>query len=46
MLIIVQNYCGKLGYDGFVHTRRLELPRPYGHEPLKPARLPIPPCVQ
>ncbi len=26
-----------------VRTRRLELPRPNGHQPLKLARLPIPP---
>jgi hypothetical protein len=29
----------------FVHTTGLEPARPFGHEPLKPARLPIPPCV-
>ena len=31
-------YCGLK-----VRTRRLELPRPNGHQPLKLARLPIPP---
>ena len=29
--------------SNIVRTRRLELPRPNGHQPLKLARLPIPP---
>src|SRR5262249_46850525 len=34
------------GSSGVVPRRRLELPRPFGHRYLKPARLPIPPPGQ
>ena len=46
MNCVVLKICWSLPASQLVPRRRLELPRPFGHRYLKPARLPIPPPGQ